>query len=304
VTRHRLLLLGASGRLGSTLLREAPAHWRVDSPSRVELDLGRLAAGDTSRLQARLAADAPAVVLNAAALAGVDACEVDRDEARDVNAIGPAVLAAACAGAGIPLVHVSTDYVFGGPRAAQPGPYPECAVPCPAQHYGETKAEGERRVLDAWKRAHVVRLSWIYGSTARAFLDYVLGQVDGSGRPVSVFSAQQSRPTPASSASRWLFALCALLAMGEEAPSILHPVGGPSASRMQWARAILDARGHGELSIHDQPMRVAGFEKAALRPVDSRLDGSETLRWASTVGMPGLVDWRECPAPQCGDGLS
>jgi len=297
VSRRRLLLLGATGRLGSALRDGALEGWDVDAPARRELNLRGLAMGDTAGLDGRLGGEGPTVVLNAAALAGVDACEVDREGARAVNATGPAALAEACARVGVPLVHVSTDYVFGDPSVSGAGPYPEDAAPCPAQFYGQTKAEGEARVLRAGNRAHVVRLSWIYGPTSRAFLDHVLGQVDGSGQPVSVFSAQQSRPTLAPSAAAWLIALCDHLAGGGTAPSILHPVGGPSASRSQWARAILDARGYEGLALVDQPMRVPGFEAAAVRPLDSRLDGEATTHWATDVGLPRLVDWRECPAP-------
>ncbi|HCP45982.1 MAG TPA: hypothetical protein DIU15_08080 [Deltaproteobacteria bacterium] len=296
MTARCLLLLGASGRLGATVRRTAPPNWRLDVPTRIELDLQRLASGDTGPLEARLAHAPPEVVLNTAAMAGVDACEVQREEATAVNALAPAVLAKVCARAKVPLVHVSTDYVFGGIGSQRTGPYAENAVQCPAQHYGATKAEGERGVLDAGGRAHVVRLSWIYGSAARAFLDHVLGQVDGSGQAVAVFGAQRSRPTPATSVSKWLLALCDLLARGQAAPSILHPVSGPSASRNQWARAILDDQGHDQVPITEAPMQVRGFSKTAVRPVDSRLDGTATMRWAEQVGMPALLDWRDSPS--------
>ena len=151
-----LLLLGATGRLGRPLLAAARQQWLVEAPGRGELDLRTATESELGRLIERSGVEA---VLNAAALAGVDACERSRSEAMVVNGEAPGRLARACRSAGVPLVQVSTDYVFGGD--GEQAPYAEDASPAPVQHYGRSKARGEREVLDSGAAASVVRVSCV-----------------------------------------------------------------------------------------------------------------------------------------------
>jgi dTDP-4-dehydrorhamnose reductase len=185
----------------------------------------------------------------------------------------------------VPLVHISTDYVFGD----APGPFAEDAAGGPVQHYGESKRRGELAVLAAGGRAVVVRGSWLFGRTSSAFSDYVLGQVDGSGSPVRVHTRQQSRPSALHALAPWILAVAARLADGEAVPTILHPAGGPCATRREWALAILDAAGHAAIPIVDQG---EDGRMRAPRPLDSRLDGTMTSAWSEECGLPSLGDWR------------
>ena len=285
----RLLLLGGTGRLGSAVLREAGtwASLAVRAPTRDEADLARLTADGARALVDPELID---VVLNCAAAAHVDRCETQRDEAHAVNAVAPGLLAEACARVGLPFLHISTDYVFGGGA----GPYAEDAAPCPVQHYGVTKAEGERRVLAAGGRGTIARVSWLFGPGATPFADWVLGQVDRA--EAAVFAEQQSRPTWIPGLASWLLDVCSVLEHGSFAPRILHPAGGPHASRAEWARAILDARGH-----HDVRVVSQSSPPPAPRPSDSRLDSTRTDDWVlatfadpfGTSPLPRIPDWRD-----------
>lgn len=290
MTGDRLLLLGGSGQLGRAILRAAPG--RCVAPGRSLLDLRTAGPDDYQRLLVEVG---PRAVLNAAAMADVDACTSDPAQASAVNARGPGLLAAACASGGVPLVHVSSDYVFGGPAA--PAPCGVDATPCPVQEYGATKADGERRVLAAGGRAVVARVSWLFGEDPCAFERFVLAQAAAPSPARVAVARQRSRPTFAPDLAAWLLGLAALLGSGLPIPPILHPGGGPAASRARWARAILDACGRGDVDVIEQG--DGEWEGLAVRPADSRLDTTCTLAWSDSAGLPRIRDWRDA-VPQAG----
>lgn len=266
--RAEVLLLGSTGRLG----RFVAARPGVRPLRRDQLDLADPAADFDRHLDV-------VAVLNCAAFAAVDACEQRPEEAHAVNAGGPSRLARACAARGVPLLHVSTDYVFGGRQ----GPYVEVDARCPVQAYGRSKGLGEEAVLAAG--GTVARVSWLFGPGIAGFPDFVRGQLDGEA--VAVWADQASRPTWAPGLAAWLLAVARRLPAGD-VPRILHPTGGPSASREGWARALLDAVGRPELPV------VAGPAPrlAAQRPADSRLDGRATSAWSDQLGIAPIDDWR------------
>ena len=282
----RLLILGATGRLGRALATAAMEDLEFLALSRDWLDLETATAREVYELIDDLAR---AAVINAAAAALVDECEANQDRALAVNATAPGHLAAACERLGVPLIHISTDYVFGD----RPGPFTEDAATGPVQWYGETKRRGERAVLDAGGRACVARVSWLFDHGDWSFADYVLGQVSEGAEAVAVRMRQQSRPTHTPSLARWLVALAVHLAGGGDAPKILHPTGGPAASRAVWARALLDANELPDIPVVDQGDTPGPGFALAKRPDDSRLDGDATAAWAASVGLPPLEDWRE-----------
>ena len=267
------LVLGGSGRLGSALcgLRAARA------PSRSELDL---ATADEAALEPWIRGSS--AVINASAMALVDRCEAEPELAFALNAALPGRLAAVCARLGVPLIHVSTDYVFGDGA----GPWQQDDPCCPLQVYGRSKAAGEAAVLA--HGATVVRVSWLFGPGASPYADYVLRQAS-AGEGVAVFVDQQSRPTSLEGLAPWLLALSDLRASGASVPAILHPAGGPTASRGDWARALLDARGLHDVAVVDQGEGTL----LAQRPADSRLEASATQKWSASVGLPEIEDWQD-----------
>jgi dTDP-4-dehydrorhamnose reductase len=289
----RLLLLGGTGRLGSAVRRAAGRHLNVAvrAPGRAELDLEALT------IETATAAVDPGlfdVVLNCAAAAHVDRCETEREHAFALNARAPGLIAVACAAANVPFVHISTDYVFG---ATGEGPFGEDATRSPAQYYGETKAEGERRVLAAGGRRTVARVSWLFGPEARPYERFVLGQV-GRGE-VRVMADYASRPTWLPGLADWLLGVCGALADGAFAPPFLHPAGGPSATREDWARAVLDVHGYTDTPVVDQGPLPAGL---APRARDTRLCTTKTDAWIDATwaggfpsprAAPRILDWRD-----------
>jgi len=300
VSARRLLLLGGTGRLGSALLRAAPASWTVLAPGREQLDLRTAAIRDWRNW---IKATAPDVVLNAAAMAWVDACEQDPDSARRVNDEAPGWLARACSLEAVPLLHISTDYVFGDPSEGGP-PYAEHSVPSPLQSYGRSKAEGEAEVLAAGGRASVVRLSWLTEPGEDTFVRYLLSQVRAGAEQIAVLAQQRSRPTMTPGLSRWLFSLAGTVLTDASVPRILHPAGCEPVTRGEWAAWLLAQRGYGHLPVIDDleqhpcpAYAVRGSSQQALRPLDSSLDVRATMDWSRQVGLPVLEDWqRMAPA--------
>ncbi len=155
----RILVTGAGGFVGRTVAERLGP--RAIPSSRSDLDICQERQVETAIGRWR-----PSAVINAAAWADVERCERDPAGARRINALGPERLARVCARHGLPLVHISTDYVFG---ATGRDLYRLDSPPEPVNIYGATKAEGERRVLEAWPQAVVARTAWVYGSSGRGF---------------------------------------------------------------------------------------------------------------------------------------
>lgn len=165
-SKLKIVVLGAGGRLGAALARKYARLHDVTGFTHAELDLGR-----AEGLRPTLEPMAFDVLINAAALTNVDYCEDHREEAMRINADAPEALAKLCRSRGDRFIHVSTDYVFDGEKRE---PYSEEDPANAISVYGESKREGERRVLEANGRALVIRVSWVYGPDRPSFVDAIL----------------------------------------------------------------------------------------------------------------------------------
>lgn len=158
-----LLVFGSSGQVAAELRRLAP-----DATF-----LGRDAAdlAEPSGCAEAVRAHAPSAVINAAASTAVDKAEAEEDAARVVNGAAPTAMAQACAGLGIPLVHISTDYVFDGSGTA---PFAPDDPTAPLGAYGRTKLQGEDGVRDAGGTYAILRTSWVFSAHGNNFLKTML----------------------------------------------------------------------------------------------------------------------------------
>jgi dTDP-4-dehydrorhamnose reductase len=222
-----LVVVGGAGRLAHALQTLCPTAKLAPRPALDVTDPQSIARA-LDRLE-------PAVVINTAAVADVDRCEADPDLAYAVNAQGARNLAERCAWLDVPLIHLSTDYVFG----AQEGrPFAEGDPPCPWSAYGRSKALGEALVLEAAPSACVARVAWLFGHDGD-FLATMLRRA-AAGEPLVVYR-QIGSPTPIVGAADRLAALARSMVEGAPAPPILHLAGGPAASRREWLQTALDA---------------------------------------------------------------
>ncbi|MFL6543097.1 MAG: SDR family oxidoreductase, partial [Chthoniobacterales bacterium] len=184
--RKRVAVVGAGGRLGAALLREYGRTHEVLAFNRRDLDLAALGG-----LRRTLADAEFNVLINAAAQTLVDRCETEPAEAFAINAEAPGVLAEICSAKGARLIHIGTDYVFDGEARE---PYREDDDAKPISVYGESKLEGERRVLAVSDRHIVARVSWVFGPDRPSFVDWIIGQAREKEN-VSAVADKISTPT-------------------------------------------------------------------------------------------------------------
>lgn len=253
--------------LGRDLSRALEGR-EVSVPDRADLDLS-----DPDSIAS--AVEGFDVVINAAAFTQVDAAELDKDLAHQVNAVGPGHLAAATHASGARLVHISTDYVFAGDAHS---PYAEDSPLDPVNAYGRSKADGEILVREATEQLYLIRTAWLYGASGSNFAR-TIGRRLAAGEQVQVVDDQLGQPTwTADVAARVVTMLDA------EAPfGIYHATNSGQASWFEFARAIA-----GELGVDPelvQPADSAGFARAAARPSYSVL-GHQGWTRAGLEPMP------------------
>ena len=168
----RIVVTGGPGQLVLSLIERGAAraaeHFEVIAVGPPELDL---ALPDDERIFAALAAARPDAIVNAAAHTAVDKAESERDLAFAINATGAGAVARAAARLGVPIVHVSTDYVFSGDK---PEPYTEDDAPAPTGVYGASKLAGEQAVLASGADAAILRTAWLYSPFGANFVKTML----------------------------------------------------------------------------------------------------------------------------------
>ncbi len=223
----KILITGAAGQLGRALTAELAAH-EVEAASHQRLDITRL-----DDVREAVAGFAPDVVINAAAYNYVDRAEHEAIEAYRVNALGPRNLALATAAVEIPLVHVSTDYVFDGGAGR---PYHEFDQPHPLSIYAASKFSGELAVKELNQRHYIVRTAWLFHVHGRNFLSLMLSL--NRQPPVKAVDDQFSSPTYAPHLARAIAKLIKTQAYG-----VYHIAGQGGTSRFEMTRLLFSILG-------------------------------------------------------------
>src|SRR3989440_1745516 len=278
----KIAIVGANGRLGAALAREYAREFEVTSFGRGQLDLSEL-----DRVRSALFKAKFDLLINCAALTNVDYCESNRKEAFLVNAEAPRLLAEICRDKAAKLVHFSTDYVFDGKKT---DPYVEEDEAVPLSVYGESKLEGERRVLEVSSQHLVVRLSWVFGPDKPSFIDQII-QRARENDVVTAVADKFSAPTYTIDVASWL-----RLAIDKNANGILHLANGGGCSWQEWAQYALDVCR--SLGIPLKAERVGAVSLAdiknfvAQRPVDTVL---LVAKFAALTGVQPR-HWREAVA--------
>ena len=257
-----ILVTGGHGQLATALARSAETL----VVGRPRFDFDR-----PETIDATLATVAPTLVVNAAAWTAVDAAESDPDGAARANRDGPARLAKFCAEAGIPLIHVSTDYVFDGDKGA---PYVETDPTSPTGVYGATKLAGEQAVLAACPRAIIVRTAWVYSATGKNFVRTML-KLGETRDHLRVVADQRGCPTAADDLADIVLGIARQAQAGwrDEFAGIFHSCGTGETSWHGLAETVFaDAGRHGARVPTVEAITTAEFPTPAKRPADSRLD--------------------------------
>ena len=273
------LVIGGSGMLGGAVLDELSARGlAAAAPTRDRFDLEM-----PDGLAAEIARLAPRAVLNLAAFNDVVGAELParRDELFRLNRDAPAALARACAAAEIPLVHISTDYVFDGTGTR---PYLEDAPTGPLQAYGRSKLEGERQVLGADPRALVVRTSTLYGPGRRGrphYVDAVLKQAVAGG-DLEVVRQPVSSPTYTRDLA---IGLLALLEAGVS--GVVHFTNAGQCSRLELTIEVMRQSGL-PVSVREKPEPSGSLRRPAYSVLDcsryEKLTGRSRRAWQAALG--------------------
>jgi dTDP-4-dehydrorhamnose reductase len=269
------LLLGANGQLGRSLQD-------VLTASRIEyVAAGRSVADitDIASVENYVKQTTPSVIVNMAAWTDVDAAESHHDEAFLVNASGAENVAKVAAKYQIPLVHISTDYVFDGTHTT---PYKVHDATNPLSVYGASKLQGELLVQAAYPHGSwIVRTAWLYSQYGKNFAR-TIARKGLAGDNLSVVNDSFGQPTSALALARQIMALVA----AHPAAGIFHGTSGGEATWHEFASAIVDPiENHGSVA----PVSSSAFPTVAVRPTYSVLDHTE---W-SACGIADMPHWRD-----------
>ena len=293
--KKKLLVIGASGLLGSKLYSQAAGRYDISGTYNPEVDgksslrLDPLDIGSRDEVEKLFAKAKPEVVVMCAAMTNVDACEKQPLVANRVNATGPVLVARSCKSSGAKLVHVSTDYVFDGAKSRK---YTEEDVPRPISVYGSSKLAGERAVLSTLPESIVARPAVLYGwnpiEGKENFVTWVLKKLR-AGEKASLFEDQWISPTFADDLARTLLELAE-----KDAKGVWHVSGPDCLDRPSCGRIIANVFGLDGKLVAPVPSRSVSLP--AKRPRNSCLDVSkvEKLLCRKTMSFEsGLEKMRE-----------
>ncbi|MDO9638016.1 MAG: dTDP-4-dehydrorhamnose reductase [Pseudotabrizicola sp.] len=257
----KLLVFGQTGQVARALARLMPEATFL---GRDRADLTDPAACAAAIAQAR-----PDAVINAAAYTAVDKAESDEAVARTVNALAVEAMGRACADLQVPLVHISTDYVFDGTGTA---PFLPNDPVAPLGAYGRTKAEGEA-LLRATGAVHgILRTSWVFSADGANFVKTMLRLSETRDR-LTVVGDQVGGPTPAAAIASACLTMAHALRADPALSGSYHFSGAPDTTWSGFARAIFALSGR-TVEVADIP--TSDYPTPAQRPLNSRMDCSTT----------------------------
>jgi dTDP-4-dehydrorhamnose reductase len=276
----KILITGNSGQVARELQLYLAGKGEVIALGRDRLDLG-----NPELIRQQVRAQAPDLLINAAAYTAVDQAESELEVAFAINATAPGVLAEEAAALGVPLIHYSTDYVFDG---TQPGAYTEEDATAPLGAYGRSKLAGEQAIQAVGAEHLILRTSWVYSLHGRNFL-LTMQRLLQEREELRVVDDQIGAPTWAGFiAETTALALTGGAGPARERSGVYHLTAAGSVSWCGFARAIFQATRATSpaFSVPDVvPIPSSQYPLPARRPLNSRLDTSK-LRAAFGVAPP------------------
>lgn len=281
----KILVTGAAGQVGRELVELASAQGLgVCGYDSKTLDIT-----DAATVAATISAEQPDCVINAAAYTAVDRAENDAERAYQVNRDGVAHLASACREADIPLLHISTDYVFDGEQTT---PYDEADQPRPTSVYGASKLAGEEILAATWHKHVILRVSWVFGRYGNNFVKTML-RVGRERDELKVVNDQFGAPTGAAAIASVLLAIAQHPQLGTDqlAWGVRHYSSEPGLTWYGFACHIFEraaARGVITRVPTVNPIDSAAYPTPVKRPANSKLVTSKS--WPTDI--PAICDWQ------------
>ena len=280
----RVVVTGREGQVARSLAERAtPAGATLIALGRPELDLEQ-----PQKIAAALAAARPDVVVSAAAYTAVDLAESEEARAFAVNAAGAGAVAAAARALGVPIIHISTDYVFDGSASR---PYREDDATGPVSAYGRSKLAGEQAVAEATPNHAILRTAWVYSPFGKNFVRTML-RLGRERDEVSVVSDQLGCPTSALDIADAVLSVARNLVAAPDQPALrglFHMAAQGEANWAEFAEAIFaEAAAGGRRPVAVRRIASVDYPTPARRPANSRLDGT---RFTAVHGIT-LPHWR------------
>ena len=251
-----ILVFGKTGQVAVELQRSGD----VFALGRDQADLS-----DPAACAQKIRAMAPRAVINAAAYTAVDKAEENEKLATIVNGNAPTAIAQACAEMQIPLVHISTDYVFDGSGEV---PWKACDTTIPQNAYGRSKLVGEKGILSSGATYAILRTSWVVSAHGTNFVKSML-RLSETRDSLSVVVDQIGGPTPARDIASACLTIAQKLQKDPSKSGIYHYSGAPNVS---WAGFALEIFKQAARPVTITPIQTAAYPTPAKRPLNSRMD--------------------------------
>jgi len=286
----KILLTGGGGQVG----REFPVcddnvrgKFEILSLSRQQLDITQ-----KDRIISAIDSLDPTVVVNAAAYTAVDKAEEESEQAFAINRDGAGNLAEVCARKNIPLVHISTDYVFDGKKE---GEYIETDDVNPLSVYGKSKLEGEQYVRRFTEKHIIFRTSWVFGPFGRNFV-YTIIRLATQKKELRIVDDQFGCPTSASSIANAILSICEKITSGKEVNwGTYHFCGSPKTTWCAFSKAIIENTRTEKNYVVEKivPIATSEYPTAAVRPQNSVLNCDKIRRQFEIDQQPWLAGLQE-----------
>jgi len=267
-----ILITGAKGQVGTELVTEAIKRGHeVYGYGSKELDISKL-----EQINKAIQTIGPDVIINAAAYTAVDKAETEPDLAYAVNSQGSENLAIACKKQNIPLLHISTDYVYDGDKQT---PYLESDRPNPTGVYGASKLAGDQKIEELWHKHIILRVSWVFGEHGNNFVKTMLRLAEQRDE-LSIVDDQFGAPTSAIAISICLLDMLETEQFNQpECPwGVYNLQSDPGVTWFGFAREIFQQAN--QLGIINKKMKLnpiasSEFPTPVKRPANSKLDGKK-----------------------------
>jgi dTDP-4-dehydrorhamnose reductase len=270
----KILITGANGLLGHELSSILKGHTLILF-SHSQLDIS-----DPESVNKQIDSSSPDIIINSAAYTQVDACETNYDLAFKSNAIGPKNLAIKCKQLGIPLIHISTDYVFEG-NEKKNSPLVENDKLGPKTVYGKTKLEGEKMVQENCEKYFILRTAWLYGE-GKNFVKTMLS-LSKKNNELKVVNDQIGSPTYAKDLAK---AIKEIIEKKSDKYGIYHVTNKGEVSWYEFAKKIFEIK---NIEIKVNPCTSEEFPRPAPRPHYSVLSNQ---KWID-AGFTPMRDYEE-----------
>ena len=281
----KVVITGSNGQLGYELQKTAPEGIEL-----ICVDVDQLDITSAKTIDVFFKEQKPDAVINAAAYTAVDRAETDRELAYAVNATGPRFLAQACADADIPMVQVSTDFVFDGTQST---PYKFGDKPAPVSVYGDSKLKGEEAVQEILgSKAAIIRTAWVYSAHGNNFVKTMLRLMQEKDQ-LGIVADQIGTPTWAQTLAEACWKAVAFKTSAETEHQVFHWTDAGACSWYDFAVAIQEEalnQGLLEKDIPVKPIPASAYPTPAKRPAFSVLDKQSSYE---KLEMP-IRHWRDC----------